>query len=358
MNTAKKLVYLRERKDVSKPDSAISLFLDYKDGSRKRIREILKGLILSPSNKQIHKEIRAKAELMRVQKERELLQGEFDIQIRQKNILFTPYMSDLAETKPNNKRNFFGAAKHLEKHSPGIRIQNITAEYLDVFRKHLQKEGLKENTIKTYLSKIRVTLRTAPREKIIFKNPAEGFKVGKYEPKTIFLTKEEVKTLLRTPCISEKVKGIFLFQLLTALRISDVRKLTRGDIKGDRITFRQSKTKGLHEIIISPQIASLLGIEKGIIPIDKKKPLFDVPSLSYLNKILKLWGKAAGLSKIVTTHVARHTAATHLLRTGSDIKTVSGTLGHKDLSSTLVYIHAIDKEREKAANKLGELISI
>lgn len=355
MNVAKRLVHLRE---LSRKHG-IHFQMYYRDSGGKRKFIVLpKGIVLTEKNKQYHREIRAKAELLRAQKERELLQGEYDIQIKQKNILFTPYMIKIGETKPNNRRNFIGAANLIEEHEPGIQIQSITAEFLQGFRKFLEERKLKENTIKTYLSKIRVTLRTAPREKIIFKNPAEGFKVGKYEPKTIFLTKEEVKTLLRTPCISEKVKGIFLFQLLTALRISDVRKLTRGDIKGDRITFRQSKTKGLHEIIISPQIASLLGIEKGIIPIDKKKPLFDVPSLSYLNKILKLWGKAAGLSKIVTTHVARHTAATHLLRTGSDIKTVSGTLGHKDLSSTLVYIHAIDKEREKAANKLGELISI
>ncbi|GMU86662.1 MAG: hypothetical protein AMXMBFR48_19040 [Ignavibacteriales bacterium] len=348
-------VYLRERKR----QRGIYFQFDYRDIGGRRIQEALpQAFSLRNDNKELHAEIRAQAEFLRAQKEKELLQGNYDIQLRQKNIPFTPYMIQIGETKPNNRRNFFGAANWIEKHSPGIRIQNITADYLNGLRKFLQEQKLKENTIKTYLSKIRITLRTAIREKVIFKYPAEGFTVGKYEPKAVFLNEEEVKTLLRTPCKSDKVKQIFLFQLLTALRISDVRKITWGDIQGDRIKFRQSKTRGLHETIISSQIETLLGLDKGIIPFDKTKPIFDVPSIDYVNRILKQWGQAAGISKTVTTHVARHTAATHLLSTGTDIKTVSGTLGHKDLSSTMIYIHAIDKEKQKAANKLGELVSI
>jgi integrase len=119
-----------------------------------------------------------------------------------------------------------------------------------------------------------------------------------------------------------------------------------------RIIFRQQKTRGLEYLDISDQAVGLMGPRQS-----DDQPVFGASvSTTYLSCILSSWAAAAGISKHITFHSARHTFAVMMLQIDVDLYTVSKLLGHRDIKTTQIYAKILDKKKQEAVNKIPRIL--
>jgi integrase/recombinase XerD len=183
------------------------------------------------------------------------------------------------------------------------------------------------------------------------------------KPKTkpVILSMEEVCTFLKT-FSNLKYRVLVMIAYATGLRHSEVLHLRVSDIDSKRMMIRVELGKGNKDryVFLSPTLLAWLRAYWKIARpaaylFPGKVPGMPLTRESVCRAIRRA-RRASGISKVVTLRMMRHSFATHLLDSGTNIRIIQALLGHRSLNTTAIYttvssatIHATQSPLESLA---------
>lgn len=227
----------------------------------------------------------------------------------------------------------------------------------------LQERGIVRASIARKMTEVRSFYRFMVRENLIGRNPLLAMSSPKV-PRRLpsFLNQDEVNRLLAAPDIStpQGLRDRAILEMLYAsgMRLSEIAALNLGNLhlprreirvwgKGskERIVFLgRPAARALEDYLGKgrPRLAGGKAVDA--VFLNKSGQRLSVRSI---DGMLEKYTRLAGLDKVITPHVLRHTFATHMLEGGADLRVVQELLGHAGLQTTQVYTHVTQGQARK-----------
>jgi len=244
----------------------------------------------------------------------------------------------------------------------GKRVEKVQKEDVRQFLESLYSRGLSPRSVARHLAAVRNLFRFLSQEGKIGANPTEEIQspdIGRSLPK--YLTSAEIEALLQAPDpatpAGARDKAMLDLLYATGLRVSELVGV-RGEDFDINLGVLRCRGKGNKERLVPVGKSALKSVEA--YSREARAKLLrgrSVPNL-FVNhlggaltrvgfwKILRAYGRAAGIPTPLTPHLVRHSFATHLLERGADLRSIQLMLGHSDISTTQIYTHVM-KERLK-----------
>ena len=280
---------------------------------------------------------------------------------------------------------------HIKPQIGSIPLDKLTTIHIQRFYNNLQKSGrvqrknfpeLKDKSLSPRVVRgvhtlLRNCLEQAVAERLILSNPAQGCKLPQLEKKEMKILPQEKIGMYLAEAERRGLLAAFYLELTTGLRRGELLALQWADLDTERKTL--SVTKQVNringELVVSPpktrnsvrtlavpqQAVDLLITEHKkhsrnpyLFPSPKTGTMYDPDAFRRTHdKILKAIG-----AERIRFHDRRHTFATLSLKSGVDVKTLSGALGHYSAGFRLnTYTHATAQMKQDAADAIGGVIS-
>lgn len=274
------------------------------------------------------------------------------------------YVADLHTKQLHHTRRamYYRVVKDLKKmFGDDITFSDINTAKITEYEDYLRDDlGNSTNTICMKHECLRALFNTAIQTKDYSgRNPYDSYKVKEEKVLPVFLTEEEVKRVMEWQPLTKRldeIKQMFIFQINTGLRYSDLMELKHGNIINDSyITLIQNKTGEIVTIPLTEQAKQIFSERKGKLRHCTDDYVFKRCSNQKYNDHLKIIAAACGIDKKVTTHTARHTFATHSINLGIPIEVVSKLLGHTCISTTQIYATITAPLLDRYMNRWNEI---
>ena len=238
-------------------------------------------------------------------------------------------------------------------------LTDLTRSHLEEFVRELMASGLSASSTARLVASTRGFFRFLRLIGAVAANPAEDLQAPRaFASLPRFLSLDDVDALLAAPDTSTPrgVRDRTLIEVLyaTGLRVSELVGLRVTDVRADQ-GYVQCLGKGRKQRIVPLGDTAADWVRRYVA---RGRPeltrgrqsawLFvnarDGSRLSRSGfwKLLKTYGREAGLRTHLSPHVLRHSFATHLLERGADLRAIQAMLGHADLSTTQIYTHVLE----------------
>lgn len=269
---------------------------------------------------------------------------------------FISYLSGIKKMSENTivsyRRDLNKFAAYLEEQGVS-KVEEISEFDLNDYVRQLDKQNFKAATISRNIASIKAFFHYLTNAGRIKEDISENLKAPKIEKKIpTVLTVEETEKLLMQP-VANNPKGLrdrAMLELLyaTGIRVTELISLRIGDVdlktslldcrdndRDRKIPFGGKAREALVDYLSEGREKLLNGEKSDILFTNcNGNPM----SRQGFWKLLKVYGKKAGIEKDITPHTIRHSFAAHLIENGADIKSVQEMLGHSDISTTQVYV--------------------
>lgn len=242
-----------------------------------------------------------------------------------------------------------------------VKIQHLNGFLADLDKKNIDKKGtaLASTTKMRKIACLKDFFDYLYNiENIIEENSTLKLKSPKRPVRNpTYLSLDESVKLLNNVDGIHKARDLAILTIFLncGLRVEEIVKIKISDIKGSILTVKGKGNKE-REVPLNEMCITAINnyvderelVNNDILFITERKSGFSVSGMQYL---VKKYLKKAGIDvNKYSTHDLRHTAATLMHNNGVDIRDIQEILGHKDISTTQIYTHVNQKNKQNAVN--------